>query len=315
MSNKQKLELTWIQLDDRPRQTPLIRVEFLDDPLQVDSPLRCREAMLAVCNNPRCDCSNVQFQWLPPKPDSPGHSSPLPQDFWFSINENSIQLTPELEKDPESFRLGDILSAELTEELRLQMREWFLSTTVAVIQATPIDEFDISGLPDATDGQMIGFVDIFPCGLALNFTWNSEFWAVDEQYCVQSRCTCKETILSFLKLMDAEGNKATSIRGAPALRYNYATHATNTMARGPSGSPPLRGLLEELKRQHPDMDVQLELRHLILQSLYRRQERERIDVRLAAIAATNLPRTGRNDPCPCGSGRKYKHCCLKKPRT
>jgi hypothetical protein len=20
----------------------------------------------------------------------------------------------------------------------------------------------------------------------------------------------------------------------------------------------------------------------------------------------------RNDPCPCGSGKKYKHCCLKK---
>jgi SEC-C motif-containing protein len=23
------------------------------------------------------------------------------------------------------------------------------------------------------------------------------------------------------------------------------------------------------------------------------------------------PKTGRNDPCPCGSGKKYKHCCLK----
>lgn len=21
---------------------------------------------------------------------------------------------------------------------------------------------------------------------------------------------------------------------------------------------------------------------------------------------------GRNDPCPCGSGKKYKHCCLAK---
>ncbi len=21
---------------------------------------------------------------------------------------------------------------------------------------------------------------------------------------------------------------------------------------------------------------------------------------------------GRNDPCPCGSGKKYKHCCLSK---
>ncbi len=20
--------------------------------------------------------------------------------------------------------------------------------------------------------------------------------------------------------------------------------------------------------------------------------------------------TGRNDPCPCGSGKKYKHCCM-----
>ena len=24
-----------------------------------------------------------------------------------------------------------------------------------------------------------------------------------------------------------------------------------------------------------------------------------------------VPKPGRNDPCPCGSGKKYKHCCLK----
>src|SRR4051812_9725864 len=23
-------------------------------------------------------------------------------------------------------------------------------------------------------------------------------------------------------------------------------------------------------------------------------------------------RASRNDPCPCGSGKKYKHCCMKK---
>lgn len=23
---------------------------------------------------------------------------------------------------------------------------------------------------------------------------------------------------------------------------------------------------------------------------------------------------GRNDPCLCGSGKKYKHCCLNKPK-
>lgn len=24
------------------------------------------------------------------------------------------------------------------------------------------------------------------------------------------------------------------------------------------------------------------------------------------------PKVGRNDPCPCGSGKKYKKCCLGK---
>jgi uncharacterized protein YecA (UPF0149 family) len=22
-----------------------------------------------------------------------------------------------------------------------------------------------------------------------------------------------------------------------------------------------------------------------------------------------VPKVGRNEPCPCGSGKKYKHCC------
>ena len=28
-----------------------------------------------------------------------------------------------------------------------------------------------------------------------------------------------------------------------------------------------------------------------------------------------MPKPGRNEPCPCGSGKKYKHCCLDKDRA
>ena len=28
-----------------------------------------------------------------------------------------------------------------------------------------------------------------------------------------------------------------------------------------------------------------------------------------------MPKIGRNQPCPCGSGKKYKHCCLDKDRA
>jgi hypothetical protein len=30
------------------------------------------------------------------------------------------------------------------------------------------------------------------------------------------------------------------------------------------------------------------------------------------MTAPTPPKPGRNEPCHCGSGRKYKHCCLEK---
>jgi uncharacterized protein YecA (UPF0149 family) len=30
-----------------------------------------------------------------------------------------------------------------------------------------------------------------------------------------------------------------------------------------------------------------------------------------ATAKRELGKMGRNDPCPCGSGKKYKRCCLR----
>ncbi len=29
----------------------------------------------------------------------------------------------------------------------------------------------------------------------------------------------------------------------------------------------------------------------------------------AAVTSPPAPKTGRNDPCPCGSGKKFKKCC------
>ena len=34
-------------------------------------------------------------------------------------------------------------------------------------------------------------------------------------------------------------------------------------------------------------------------------------MRLAGLKAELQPKAGRNDPCPCGSGKKYKKCCLQ----
>jgi SEC-C motif-containing protein len=35
-------------------------------------------------------------------------------------------------------------------------------------------------------------------------------------------------------------------------------------------------------------------------------------IRQGPAPAKAAAKVGRNDPCPCGSGKKYKHCCLAK---
>jgi uncharacterized protein len=49
-----------------------------------------------------------------------------------------------------------------------------------------------------------------------------------------------------------------------------------------------------------------------LSALWRRQPLERQTPLTQTKGTQGNSKTGRNDPCPCGSGRKYKKCCLSK---
>ena len=33
---------------------------------------------------------------------------------------------------------------------------------------------------------------------------------------------------------------------------------------------------------------------------------------LIGVKPSTVEKVGRNDPCPCGSGKKYKKCCINK---
>ena len=50
-----------------------------------------------------------------------------------------------------------------------------------------------------------------------------------------------------------------------------------------------------------------------------KQPEDITDIERAFIArqpAPSVPKVGRNDPCPCGSGKKFKRCCAgRQPQT
>jgi len=317
MTNKPKFKLTWMEKEHRPGLAPCIRVEFHEDTLGEDSAICAWEADMNICAGPRCPCLNILFRWAPSQPV--GSVVGQPREFWFDLEESSTPLPPEQESDPELRRLAEVVRAELTDADRQRLREWYMAAKLDLILNMPVAHIGIEDLPNADRGEMIGFVDVFPVGgLALNFRHNNEAWAVDEQYCVQPECRCSETVLSFFRLIDAEGRKTECIRQAPTLRYDYLSEATETVER-PPGMPPAQELLAVLKGGHPDLNLQLHRRHLILQILYARHYQARTQGRIRdlsrALASGGPLKIGRNEPCPCGSGRKYKHCCLNKPRS
>jgi SEC-C motif len=79
----------------------------------------------------------------------------------------------------------------------------------------------------------------------------------------------------------------------------------------------LDGLMDHVSRQalaDPQNGRRILGKMVQLRKLVARSVRESDPT--AAVSSTVTrggERVGRNAPCPCGSGRKYKQCCLRKP--
>jgi uncharacterized protein len=76
----------------------------------------------------------------------------------------------------------------------------------------------------------------------------------------------------------------------------------NRILLTPDGEPGLNWLCEGLKLFFAHTDRRMKMMAGLLQ-----QERDAGDI--MALLAREAAETGRNEPCPCGSGRKYKACC------
>lgn len=60
---------------------------------------------------------------------------------------------------------------------------------------------------------------------------------------------------------------------------------------------------DTMSRKHPEL-------YELLKKTFRQDTRERFGG-LGRLVMRRR-RVGRNSPCPCGSGQKYKKCCLRK---
>jgi Mlc titration factor MtfA (ptsG expression regulator) len=60
---------------------------------------------------------------------------------------------------------------------------------------------------------------------------------------------------------------------------------------------------DKMKRKHPEL-------YAMLQQVFHQHPQGRVKKTLVSMVKPNAKQLSRNSRCPCGSGKKYKHCCL-----
>lgn len=144
-----------------------------------------------------------------------------------------------------------------------------------------------------------------------------------ELYCVEAGCDCRRVMLNVLA--------GKSLKHVATINYGFDP---DDDMRGPfldplnvqsDLSPALLMLVQEDLDENPAYVRRLERHYRMVKDaladpghqIHRRMSRGPTSEEELAQAVETFERvvekTGRNEPCPCGSGKKFKRCCLRTP--
>jgi hypothetical protein len=189
------------------------------------------------------------------------------------------------------------------------LAEIFYSYKRQITDETPDDKIDAPFPADDIEQRsaMVNFHGILPYAEVRILNIEDRRFQLDEFYCVKSNCTCTDVAVGLLDL-SAPHDAADRTLAVPALFLNYRTKQWRIENAGNEEPQLLNCIAETLKTDAYASFFQRH--HARLKSLYRGYQVRH--PRPAAAPPTRDP-VGRNDPCPCGSGKKYKKCCINAP--
>jgi hypothetical protein len=303
------LNISIIKPDAVPDSDALIKMPPASGLLmlsQADFAGRKYRVRLHACRNPTCECCSVRFDCEPV--DAPYAGSGVIHWFWLDVLKKAVEKSDALISDPATKRLANAIRSELTPADWQTLYLWFRIHKQEVIAETTPEEFDMERLPNVEPGAMVGFTEVFPWGRALDFALGDEFWTVEEQYCVEAKCDCTEAVLCFLKYRDSDAKEIVGPNNPPTLRYDYCSRKVTKTLHWLETLPAPKELMKLIAQSEPSLHPGMELRHTLVKTLYIQRRVNQLKDLLPARSS----KTGRNSPCRCGSGKKYKHCCLGK---
>ena len=265
----------------------------------------------SVCENPVCHCERVTLKFsmgMHERRSGPPTSVSLDMD----LERRQIANIKALAADPNARALANAVAAEIGDEEwdRLRRRYWVLKQYWT--EHSDLEQVDISFPPDVLDGTLVSYYHLFRFARRVEFTHAQETWVFDDQYCLNPRCPCQQAALTFICVSKAPERHP--IQPTRALYYDYKDGKISQVETEVDAQYSLPELLETLKKARGDLDSLLANRHVLLKHLCSRDsQRKKTEAKQARQTIHTIPsptpKIGRNDPCPCGSRKKWKRCC------
>jgi hypothetical protein len=264
---------------------------------------RCYRVETSICQNPVCECEYVTLRCFPETTEPPSQAS-IFVGLEMDLARQDIVNLEKLEANPTAIALANAVAREISEADWNSLRSSYFQAKQYWTEHTDPDQIDAHFPQEvlAGNGSMVGYYEIFPYAKPVEFTVGAQPWLLDDQYCVKPKCPCQEAVLSFFPLRLSAESSRIPIDPSLSIRYAYNTERIEPLPGAEDGRLSGQAFVETLRKVLPDLNSFLAKRHALLQRLYSRASRRKT-IRLQA------PKLGRNDPCPCGSGKKYKKCC------
>ena len=269
--------------------TPLARIMFESAPITTD-------IYAYFCMNPFCSCKSASLYFY--EADVP-INDPL---FKLVINHETWQLESLKSYEDNADHSG--LINEFIGDIDQRLKDNILKGVAAKARIAHDlrDDIDVT---IANAGGLVFYDEIYDTGkyAEIIFIVDGRHYLATDCYCPKPTCDCKDVLLTFYSL-DEDVDKH-----EPMLVYKVKFNNGKRSVEDKRSDITLR-MVNEIYRQ---LDESLG-NHAIefFEHRYNKIKEwgaQHFNANGTVPKATTAVKIGRNKPCPCGSGKKYKKCC------
>ena len=255
---------------------------------------------LDCCKNPVCTCGKLDITFFN-RANGETDKATVPHCVSIDVIDQKLDHAEKKYVSEENEAFARMLLADMNNaDFQFLWQHYFIFKNKITENSPPamIDAvFDFAEVE--RDGLMYAYQDILPYGDLLKVTITGENYYIYDHYCLLPKCSCADTNLAFLP------TEETNIKDKElfSVALNYKKRKWEAVESGGS-LPGIESLRSIIEAQIPDIYQRMLKRHRKVKEIYAHCKKKHFKQQYQSTSF------GRNDPCPCGSGRKYKKCCL-----